>query len=129
MALVYTAVPRYLHFANQFIFQDAIERGHAPVSPFGIAFGHLDDDSDEALQQVSETYIEKADELWAYGSTVSDEGDEKLGGIYVTDRVFSKVGLALSAGIPVRLFEIDIDSQEIEVVHDGVKKVPEQNRE
>lgn len=121
MALVYTAVPKYLHYANQFIYRDVIERGDAPISTAPIAFGHIDISERDVGQEISETYIENADELWAYGSTVSDDGDEMLGGLYVTEQVFSKVGEALSQGIPVRLFEVDIDSEEIDVVHDGVK--------
>lgn len=115
MDVVYTAIPKSLHFAHQFILQDVIERGCAPITPYGITFWLLDTVDRDKIREVNTTYVRTADEVWAYGTPDDIGGEHSIGdGLNTTDGVIAETELALESNTPVRVFELDVDTQNVD---------------
>lgn len=112
--LVYVAVPKYLHFAHDYILQHVLSLGEAPITPYSGPFWLLDTVDRTAIREANATYIDTADEIWAYGTKTEHLSDAVgLNGIAVTDGVLDEVVHAIDMDTPVTLFTIHPDSQSI----------------
>lgn len=112
--LVYTASSKHFAYFKDHVSKFVIEQGYAPVSPWGVPYFMLDTVERNSLRETNNTYVEKADEVWAFGP--------------ISDGVLAEVLLAKKSKKPVKFFKIiksrdikEISKDEVEF-EDGLEK-------
>lgn len=112
--LIYTAIPKYLHFAHDYILRYVVQAGHAPVTPYSGTFWLLDTVDRDGIRDANERYMEAADEIWVFGIN-TETGFEgwRINDLHVTDGVIGEIQTARDDGKPVKLHQVDVDSQSI----------------
>ncbi|MFP4229899.1 MAG: hypothetical protein ACLFRK_02050 [Candidatus Nanohaloarchaea archaeon] len=113
MKTVYTAVPKYLHFAKDHINRYVLEKEFAPITPYYGPFWMLDTVKRQKVRSANKAYIKSADQVWIFGAT-KGPGEEKVHGLNVTDGVFEEKKLAEELGKKVRTFKVNLENQEIQ---------------
>lgn len=111
---IYTAVPKYLLFAQDHILRFVFLNDGAPLTPYNGASWLLEAVGEEAIHESQRSYIEAADEVWVFGVDKPEifEG-WKIDNLNVTDAVIEQIKLAKDAGIPVKLHHVEVNSQHI----------------
>ncbi len=112
--LVYTAIPKYLHFAHDYILRFVISQGYAPLTPYAGPFWLLDTVDREDIRRMNKQYIDAADEVWVFGID-TEHGFEgwMIDGLHVTDGVIEEITTAKENDTPVLLHQVNVDSQTI----------------
>ncbi len=112
--LIYTAIPKYLHFAHDYILRYVLQCGHAPLTPYTTTFWLLDTVERDAIRNANKQYIDAADEIWVFGVD-TNTGFEgwMINDLHVTDGVIEEIQIAKENDVPVKLHQIDVDSQTI----------------
>lgn len=112
--IVYTAIPKYLHFAHDYILRYVISQGNAPVTPYAGAFWLLDTVDREQIRNANKAYIKIVDEMWVFGIQNNNSFNGwKINDLHVTDEVIENVKSAKEEGISIRLHAVDTDRQTI----------------
>lgn len=112
--LIYTAIPKYLHFAHDYILRYVLSCGNAPLTPYTGAFWLLDTVDRDAIRNANKQYIDAADEIWVFGVEIG-AGFEgwMIEDLHVTDGVIEEIQIAKDQDIPVKLHHVEVDSQAI----------------
>lgn len=118
--IVYTAIPKFLVYANPIIGAYVENQGFAATTPWQYDYGMGDRvDYDDLIESLN-TMAVKADEVWVFGAP--DEFfhnviETAIYGIGLTDGVLREANLAERAGTPVRYFEFGVEDHSIEPAH------------
>lgn len=112
--LVYTAIPKYLHFAHDYILRFVLSQQHAPLTPYSGTFWLLDTVDRQRIRDANHAYISVADEIWVFGIN-HETGFEgwKINDLHITDGVIDEIKHATENDIPVKLHSVNVDTQSI----------------
>lgn len=126
--IVYTAIPKFLVFANPIIGAYVENRGFAATTPWQYDYGMgARVDYDDLIESLN-TMAVKSDEVWVFGLEAGVFSESIIAhrhGIGLTDGVLREVGLAENAGTPVRYFQFDLEEHTIVPVHPDHPPDPE----
>lgn len=115
--VVYTAIPKYLVYADPIIGAYVEHHGYAVTTPWQYDYGMGDRvNYDDLIDSLNELAI-SADEVWAFGAETGllPETDS-INGIGLTNGVIRELNLAKKHGTPTRLFEFTPEEQTIQPV-------------
>lgn len=115
-AVVYTAIPKFLVYADPIIGAFVENEGYAVSTPWQYDYGMGDRVPYESLKESLNSLAVNADEVWVFGApegTFPNHEDAVEHGIGLTDGCIREVELARQHGVPVRYYEVQPESLDI----------------
>ncbi len=110
--LVYTAMSKHLFYFRMHISKFVLEQGKVPLNPFMIfEYFMLDTIDRNVVRQGNNTLVQKADEVWVFGS--------------VSDGALAEIKIAKANKKPVRYFNVVKSKNIVEVTKENVVMEPD----
>lgn len=114
--IVYTAIPKFLVYANLTIGAYVENHGYAANTPWQYSYGMGDKVDYEDLKESLHELLFASDEVWVFAEqegTFPRHEDEVFGDLAVTDGVNREIRLAVKNDIPVKFYYFDAESRDI----------------
>lgn len=117
--IVYTAIPKFLVYADPIIGAYVENEGYAVTTPWQYDYGMGGRVDYEDLKESLNTLAVKSDEVWVFAAeagTFPRHEYETRHGLGLTDGVVREIELAEEHGTPVRYFIVDVEELTIRAV-------------